>query len=195
MGLLLWWAVIILGSSVGFLSISPNHLRSITQAFRLFSSCYTWVCFYSFPQKCGFVVVLGDFFVAAMDGKSWSRNRFSLELRSFCTVPVEIQARGFKSYAPVFCISSILDSSILICSFPYSLKDLPQRKVISKEFQIIFSVLNNLAFAATEYYFILMDTLKYLNTVFAHCFIVFMGKTKLMISRSDATGQMLSTET
>lgn len=112
----------------------------------------------------------------------------SLELRPFCTIPVQVYIRGFNSYAPLICICSILNSSILNCSFPYILSDLPQRKLISKEFSIIFfSVLNNLAFAATEYHFTLMDALKYLNTVFAHYFIVFMGKIKLMISRSDAT--------
>lgn len=40
-----------------------------------------------------------------------------------------------------------------------------------------------------------MDILKYFNTVFAHCFTVFMEKIKLMINRSDAIAQMLVTET
>lgn len=39
-----------------------------------------------------------------------------------------------------------------------------------------------------------MNTPEYLNTVFAHCFIVFTGKVKLMISRSDATAQIFGTE-
>lgn len=39
-----------------------------------------------------------------------------------------------------------------------------------------------------------MNTPEYLNTVFAHCFIVFMGKVKLMISTSDATAHIFGIE-
>lgn len=36
--------------------------------------------------------------------------------------------------------------------------------------------------------------LKYPNIVYAHCFIVYTGKPKLMINMSDVTAQMLGTE-
>lgn len=184
-----------------FALVSTHNLRIICGVFQHFPQpikeqntgfqavLVLWFGFWSFPQKSRFAVVLGVCFVGCSGWQELEQvfMMCSLELRPFCTIPVQVYIRGFNSYAPLICICSILNSSILNCSFPYILSDLPQRKLISKEFQIIFSVLNNLAFAATEYHFTLMDALKYLNTVFAHYFIVFMGKIKLMISRSDAT--------